>query len=360
MRKFFAFLAAIFFISVSPAFQARASAAVPQLIKYQGILKKSGAFVSGTKTMEFKIFDAEKGGSEKWTSGQVNVDVQQGVFVYALDPSGLDWGSSVYYIEVTIMDSIDSAVDGHAILTKHVMSPREQITSGVYALRAGDIDDGVITSSKIADGAVTDVKVSSISWSKLYGVPSDIGAAAADNLGNHTATTTLNMSGFDITNVSTVTASVIISSSVISDNVDGYNLSSQFGSISNRFDSVESQFGSVAVSTGEMASEISQLSASTATFVHKAGDSMSGVLYISTIAALTRLNFADGTAITTAVGIGGAGDNLGNHTATTTLNMNGNNIVNVAGYNVSQQFSGITASTASLTSAVIQLGISTT
>ncbi len=306
MRKFFALLSAIFLISILSGFQSRASAAVPSVIKYQGILRKSGAFVSGRKTMVFKIFDAETAGNEKWTSGRVQVDFSQGVFVYSLDPSGLDWGGSKYYIEVTIIDSEESAVPGHTIFTEHVMKPREEITSTVYALRAGDIDDGVVTSSKIADGAVSDIKVSSISWSKLYGVPGDIGSAAADNLGNHTATTTLNMNSFDITGVSTITASAIISSSVISNNVDGYDLSSQFEAI--------------ALSTGEMAAVISQLSASTATFVQKAGDSMSGVLYISTIAAITRLNFADGTAITTAVGIGGAGDNLGNHIATTTLN----------------------------------------
>jgi hypothetical protein len=64
-------------------------------------------------------------------------------------------------------------------------------------------------------------------------------------------------------------------------------------------------------------------------------------LNVSTINAVSRINFADGTVMTSTAGFGGgAGDNLGNHTATQNLNMNNFDIINAssittAGLNVS-------------------------
>jgi hypothetical protein len=115
----------------------------PNKIKYQGTLKEKGSLVTGKKTMKFRITNSD-GSIEYWTSGDVSVDVTQGVINYTLEPTGIDWQTGGYYLEVTI--------DGTVLL------PREEIGSTVYALQAKNIDDGVVVTAKIADGAVTSVK----------------------------------------------------------------------------------------------------------------------------------------------------------------------------------------------------------
>ncbi|MFH1541313.1 MAG: hypothetical protein ABID79_05650 [Elusimicrobiota bacterium] len=163
------FLLALF---LSFSFSFYLYSATPNKIKYQGVMKKDGVLVNGTKQMKFRIVDSNN--TEYWNSDNKQVLVSQGAFSYTLEPITInDWGIRPYYIEV-IIDDI-------------ALTPREELTSTVYALQARNIDDGVITtpkivdgavtSAKIADGAIANVKISSVSWSKLTDIPGTLSLA---------------------------------------------------------------------------------------------------------------------------------------------------------------------------------------
>ena len=52
--------------------------ATPNKVNYQVVLKEKGQLVTGTRKMKFAIYDAAVGGNLKWTSGEVNVQVNGG------------------------------------------------------------------------------------------------------------------------------------------------------------------------------------------------------------------------------------------------------------------------------------------
>ena len=144
-------------------------AAVPEKINYQGKLKESGALVTATKAILFKIYDASTAGNQLWQSGNpagtaANVSVTSGLFTYVLggandetDLSGIDWENNTCYLEVKVEATI--------------LSPREQLISVPSALsvRGLDIDtngnvgigttspnaklqvDGILTADNISD-----------------------------------------------------------------------------------------------------------------------------------------------------------------------------------------------------------------
>lgn len=151
----------------------------PSKISYQGMLKEKGILVNSTKTMEFAIYDALTGGNVKWTSGNVSVDVSQGVFRYVLEPTGFDWQSGPYYLQVT--------VEGTAL------TPREEILSSAYAIQSKTVDDGSITTSKIANGAVDSTKIKT-GTSEIYDI---IVSSAISNIYVLTVSSSLTVSDGD-------------------------------------------------------------------------------------------------------------------------------------------------------------------
>ena len=145
---------------------------VPNKINYQGVLKERAELVNGTRIMNFSIYDAATGGNLKWTSGDVSVTVNGGTFRYVLSPTGIDWGTGgPYYLQLTI--------GGQVLL------PREEIGSSIYSLYSGTASVAL-----------------SVDWSNINNVPSTFGAA--DNLGNHIATTTLKMGNYAIITSSSI------------------------------------------------------------------------------------------------------------------------------------------------------------
>ncbi|MBN1824270.1 MAG: hypothetical protein JW803_08130 [Endomicrobiales bacterium] len=102
-------------------------AEVPNEITYTGRLREYGQPASGTKTMCFKIFDASSAGNQVWTSGNQSVTISNGVFTYKLQPTGVDWRVKDYWLETIISDKI--------------LSPREKLTSQVYALHSKTAED---------------------------------------------------------------------------------------------------------------------------------------------------------------------------------------------------------------------------
>ena len=65
-----------------------AFAEIPRMISYQGRVFDGVAPVSdGSYSMEFKLFNAESGGTQRWESGSVSVQVTNGVFSVILGES---------------------------------------------------------------------------------------------------------------------------------------------------------------------------------------------------------------------------------------------------------------------------------
>ncbi len=182
-----------------------ALSSTPGEIKYQGVLRERGALVTGTKSMEFRIFNQETGGSAVWESDAASVDVTQGVFHAMFEPSGINWGEDgPYWLEVVVENT--------------ALSPREKIGSTVYALHAAGIDDGAVTYDKLStemqtewdafgggelsedsvgayhimESTITDVNIAGdadISWSKISKTGSslaDLDTRSADDLNKGT------------------------------------------------------------------------------------------------------------------------------------------------------------------------------
>ena len=99
---------------------------VPNEIEYQGRLKESGEYVNGIRNMKFNIYSTPTEGIPVWTSENTSVNVSSGVFSCILSPN-VDWRNSNYWIET--------------IVENKVFSPRQKITSQVYALHSKTSED---------------------------------------------------------------------------------------------------------------------------------------------------------------------------------------------------------------------------
>ncbi|RLT41468.1 MAG: hypothetical protein DWI57_06930 [Chloroflexi bacterium] len=130
------------------------SAASTGTIAYQGRLANSaGAPITDTLSMSFRLYSAVTGGaplwSEQWT-GSNGVKVSDGLFNVMLGsltpiPQSVITGNSTLFLGITVG-------------TDDEMSPRVQLGSVPFAVQALTVPDGSVTTAKIADGAVTQIK----------------------------------------------------------------------------------------------------------------------------------------------------------------------------------------------------------
>ncbi|HDN79540.1 MAG TPA: hypothetical protein ENG33_03610, partial [Chloroflexi bacterium] len=68
-----------------------AAAYISPVMSYQGRLVENGNPVNGTKSMTFRLYDAETGGTKIWEEGPKDVDVSDGLFHVTLgDTTSLD------------------------------------------------------------------------------------------------------------------------------------------------------------------------------------------------------------------------------------------------------------------------------
>src|SRR5262252_2992471 len=106
---------------------------------YQGRLTDGGATANGTYEMQFKLFD---GANNQIGSAVTNsaVIVSDGVFTVTLDYGSGAFSGSDRFLEI----GVRPAGSGNSFT---VLSPRQQLTSAVYAIRAA--------SSASADAATT-------------------------------------------------------------------------------------------------------------------------------------------------------------------------------------------------------------
>ncbi len=162
-------LCSIFCISES-------TAAIPRKISYQGVLTDSnGTPLSGQYQMRFQIYTSASGGTALWTEewkDSSKVIVSNGLFNVLLGSiQPIDLGTltfvDTYWLEVAVDHS-----GSYEILT-----PRHELASAAYALRAATVENGAIgasalasnsvTADKIGDGQITDGKVASLSATKI-------------------------------------------------------------------------------------------------------------------------------------------------------------------------------------------------
>jgi hypothetical protein len=177
-----------FLIILAVMFIAATAFAVPQTINYQGYLEDAvGTPVNATVSMDFAIYNVPTGGTLLWTETQGSVTVTEGAFSVTLGiNNAIDLPFDVqYYLGVNVNS------DGE-------MTPRAELTSVPYAMRAKEVDivnaashnhdaDYVNVAGDSMSGSLT---VSTTSGSAVYGYNTGIGMAGrfitsnASNTGN--------------------------------------------------------------------------------------------------------------------------------------------------------------------------------
>lgn len=160
MLRKLALLASLLMVSVSAFAQ---TTPAPELISFQGkLVTPSGNPVEdGTYSIRFSLWSAATGGTEKWFQLMNPVMVKNGGFAVLLGngiPISADIVNGDTYLEIKVGNDAP-------------LSPRQQLVSVAYALKANTVPDNAITTPKIADGAVTDAKIQSVDWSKLVRIP---------------------------------------------------------------------------------------------------------------------------------------------------------------------------------------------
>ena len=130
-----------------------AFAAVPSMINYQGKLTKAdGTLFPDTPTpysLTFAIYSQSTGGLPLWSEINTNVQVKKGLFSVLL--------GSVNNLPANIFDGTDRYF-GVTVGTDAEMSPRQQIASVPFALKAA-VADKAIVADTVVDGSITKAKL---------------------------------------------------------------------------------------------------------------------------------------------------------------------------------------------------------
>jgi hypothetical protein len=168
-----------------------AYAQVPQMINYQGRVTVSGTNFTGTGQFKFALVNTNGsqtfwsndgtsvGGSEP--TNAVSISVGNGLYSVLLGDTSL---TNMIAIPATVFGNSDvrlrvwfnDGVHGSQLLT-----PDQRVASVGYAVIAGNVPDGAITTAKLADNAVTSSKIASGAVTALDIAAGAIGAAQIAN-----------------------------------------------------------------------------------------------------------------------------------------------------------------------------------
>jgi photosystem II stability/assembly factor-like uncharacterized protein len=137
------------------------SAQVPGIINYQGRVSVSGTNFDGTGQFQFALVN--NGATTYWSNGvnTVSVPVTKGLYSVLLGDTGI--ANMDAAIPTTVFTNADVRLrvwfDGGAGMQQ--LSPDQRLAAVGYALMAGNVPDGAITSNKLAAGAVTSAQLAS-------------------------------------------------------------------------------------------------------------------------------------------------------------------------------------------------------
>ncbi len=123
----FGLIFAVFILSIEAVL-----AEVPNEIRYNGKIKEYRQEVTGTRSINFRIYDALTAGNQEWQSGPQSVQISSGIFSVILCPT-IDWRKKDYYIEMEV--------------NSKVLSPREKLTAVPYSLHSGTSEGGKVTAT---------------------------------------------------------------------------------------------------------------------------------------------------------------------------------------------------------------------
>ncbi|MBU0629739.1 MAG: collagen-like protein [Candidatus Margulisbacteria bacterium] len=162
---------------------------VPQILSYTGRLTDSlGRPILTAKTVQFKIYDAESGGTPLWTSADYStIPDAGGVFSVLLGSNGDPIGETVFFGVTAYLEII---IEGN------VLTPRLRLASVPFAyksLTADSVADSSITTQKISNEAVTRGKVAKDSFVKSIIAGTNVAISADEN--NGTGQVTISISG---------------------------------------------------------------------------------------------------------------------------------------------------------------------
>ena len=327
LLRFCAFSSLFFYVSV-PLYPVTASAEVPTKFTYQGNLRQAGFLVNGTRNMVFRIYDSSAAVNPLWTSAVSSVQISTGVFRATLEPVIADWETGSLWLELE--------VEG----TK--LTPREELTSSPYAVNSLMISGKKYTTASSAPtgAGAGDLWMDTVSgnlkfwngtsWAGTSGIAgahaSTHGAGGSDpilNLGTHTVTGAITFDSVgELRAAGGVFAVTIATNAVVQGTLNpASNLMVGGAGYSVAFSS--------SVNAGWFygnGSGLTDLNASNISTGEMNGDRIADNS-ISRL-KLSQSGCADGNVLQWSgtqwvCSLGGGSDNLGNHTATTVLNMSG-------------------------------------
>ena len=182
----------LFAIVISAIFMAQA----PNLLSYQAVVRNAAnqLVINQNVGIKFSILKSSATGTVVYTETQNSTTNSNGLFttnigsgtVISGSMASINWANDVYFIK----SEIDLAGGSNYTITG-----TQQLLSVPYALNAKNgIPNGGTANQVLA-------KVDGTDYNTQWVTPSD-----SDNLGNHTATTALNMNSNAITGVTNITA----------------------------------------------------------------------------------------------------------------------------------------------------------
>lgn len=124
-------------------------------ITYQGRLTNStGIALTGNYPITFKLYSVASGGSELWSESWPAVDVQNGLFQVLL--------GSITPLTPDLVTNHNSLWLGVQVGSDAEMTSRVQLGAVPFAMQSLVVPTGAITTTMLADGAVTSAKLAPV------------------------------------------------------------------------------------------------------------------------------------------------------------------------------------------------------